>query len=150
MAYTAFGRVLKRGMLPGRRTGPYHFGMHRPDPRRNGPRIAVDGFCGVVTHRDLRHATLLELSETGIRLERVFDPRVAARTVALEIELPEIDEVIWARADVAFARLTPLGGVHASGQPRLLCRAGLRIADAASHHLRLLRDYVFATHVHAR
>jgi len=124
--------------------------MQLPDPRRHGPRITVDGWCGIVTHDDLRHAAVLELSETGIRLERVFDPRVAARTVALEIELPGVDEIIWARADVAFARLTPLGGMHPSGHPRLLCRAGLRIADAASRHLRLLRDYVFAMYAHAR
>ncbi|HTR52811.1 MAG TPA: hypothetical protein VMJ10_18985 [Kofleriaceae bacterium] len=122
--------------------------MQLPDPRRQGPRVTVDGWCGVVTHHDLRHASVLELSELGVRLERVFDPRVAARTVALELEVPGIDEIIWARADVVFARLTPLGGWHASGQPRLLCRAGLRIADAASRHLRLLRDYVFATRAH--
>ncbi len=137
-------------MLPAPAARPYHFGMQLPDPRRHGPRVAVDGWCGVVTHHDLRHATVLELSETGIRLERVFDPAVAARTVALELELPGIDEIIWARADVAFARLTPLGGTHASGQPRFRCRAGLRIADAATRHLRLLRDFVFATYAHAR
>jgi hypothetical protein len=124
--------------------------MRFPDPRRHSPRIAVDSWCGVVTHHDLRPASVLELSEVGVRLERLFDPRVAARTVALELKLPDIDEIIWARADVVFARLTPLGGTHASGQPRLLCRAGLRIADAATRHLRLLRDYVFAIHAHAR
>ena len=124
--------------------------MQLPDLRRQGPRITVDGWCGVVTHHDLRHAAVLELSETGVRLERVFDPRTAARTVALELELPGVDEIIWARADVAFAHLSPLGGTHASGQPRLMCRAGLRIADAASRHLRLLRDYVFASYAHAR
>jgi len=133
-------------MLPTANGRPYHFGMELPDPRRHSPRITVDGWCGVVTHHDLRHANVLELSEAGVRLERVFDPRVAARTVALELELPGIDEIIWARADVVFARLTPLGGAHASGQPRLLCRAGLRIADAASRHLRLIRDYVFASY----
>ena len=136
-------------MLPTRAGRPYDFGMQLPDPRRHGPRVSVDGWCGVVTHHDLRHASVLELSEVGIRLERVFDPRVAARTVALELELPGVDEIIWARADVVFARLTPLGGLHPSGQPRLLCRAGLRIADAASRDLRLLRDYVFATHAYA-
>jgi hypothetical protein len=124
--------------------------MQLPDPRRHGPRVAIDGWCGVVTHDDLRHAAVLELSESGVRLERVFDPRRAARTVALELELPDVDEVIWARAEVVFARLTPLGGTHAWGQPRMLCRAGLRIAAAATRHLRLLRDFVFATYVHAR
>lgn len=124
--------------------------MQRPDPRRGGPRVSVDAWCGVSTHQALRHATVLELSEVGVRLERVFDPRTAARTVALELELPGVDEVIWARADVAFARLTPLGGTTASGHPRFLCRAGLRIVDAATRHLHLLRDFVFATYIHAR
>jgi len=133
-------------MLPTRCGRSYDLGMQLPDPRRQGPRVTVESWCGVVTHHDLRHASVLELSELGVRLERVFDPRVAARTVALELELPGVDEIIWARADVVFARLTPLGGVHASGQPRLLCRAGLRIADAASRHLRLIRDYVFASY----
>ena len=120
------------------------------DSRRGGPRIAVDGLCGVVSHNDIRHASMVQLSSSGIRLERVFDPRTAARTVALEIELPGIDEIIWARADVAFARLTPLGGTHASGQPRLWCRAGLRIVDGAARHLRLLRDLVYDSFAVAR
>jgi hypothetical protein len=103
----------------------------------------VDGLCGVVNHRELRHAAMIELSSTGIRLERMFDPATASRTLALEIELPGSDEILWARAHVAFAHLSPLGGFHRNGQPRLWCRAGLQIDAASSHDLRLLREYVF-------
>jgi hypothetical protein len=62
--------------------------------------------------------------------------------VQLEIELPGTDEVVWARGDVTFAFLSPMGGTHPDGQPRLWCRAGLRIAGVAQGERRLLRDYV--------
>lgn len=116
--------------------------MQLVDPRRRDPRILVDGFCGVVAERDLRHASLKDLSERGLRLEQVFDPTTAKRTVQLEIELPGVDEVVWANAVVTFAHLSPLGGRRADGQPRFLCRAGLRIDGISGVERRLLRDYV--------
>jgi hypothetical protein len=112
------------------------------DVRRLAPRIMVDGFCGVVANDDLRHASMRNLSTTGLRLERVFDPKAARRVVQLEIELPGIDEVVWASAEVTHAKLTPLGGVTAEGQPKFWCSAGLRITDVCSRERRLLRDYV--------
>ena len=66
-------------------------------------------------------------------------------TVALEIELPEIDEVVWARAEVARAFLTPLPGKTRDGQPRFWCSAGLRLAGVCQRERRLLRDYVLET-----
>ena len=116
------------------------------DPRRRAPRIFVDGFCGVVAKDELRHAALRDLSEAGLRIERPFDPRTARPVVQLEIELPGIDEVVWASGVVTFARLTPMGGRTADGQPRLWCRAGLRIDGIARREQRLLRDYVRETH----
>ena len=116
------------------------------DSRRLSPRISVDGLCGVVTHRDVRPAAMRDLSSLGLRLELPFDPRAAARTLQLEIELPGTDEIMWARGHVTFAHLTPMGGTHADGQPRLWCRAGLHIDVAASRDRRLLREYVTETH----
>jgi hypothetical protein len=72
----------------------------------------------------------------------VFDPKAARRVVQLEIELPGIDEVVWASAEVTHAKLTPLGGVTAEGQPKFWCSAGLRITAVCSRERRLLRDYV--------
>jgi hypothetical protein len=119
--------------------------MQHVDPRRRDPRIVVDGFCGVVTDHDQRHAVLRDLSERGLGLERVFDPATARRTVQLEIELPDVDEVLWASAVVTFAHLSPLGGRRPDGQPRFLCRAGLHIDGISSIERRMLRDYVHWT-----
>jgi hypothetical protein len=113
--------------------------------RRLAPRVRLDGLCGVVSKDELRHAVLLDLSALGVRLERLFDPALASRFVQLELELPGTDEIVWARGEVTFAHLTPMGGSHPDGQPRLRCRAGIRIDRIALGERRLLRDYVIET-----
>jgi len=102
----------------------------------------VDGLCGVATNDDLRPATMSDLSTLGLRVERPFDPKTARPIVQLEIELPGIDEVVWAGAIVTHAYLSPMPGRSADGQPRFWCRAGLRIADVCERERRMLRDYV--------
>ena len=114
------------------------------DPRRHAPRVSVDGLCGVVSGRELRHASLVDVSAIGLRIELPFDPATASATVQLEIEVPAIDEVMWARGHVTYAHLAPMGGVHSDGQPRLWCRAGLHI-EMARRDRWLLRDYVVET-----
>ena len=116
--------------------------MNLLDLRRHAPRISVDGLCGVVANDELRPATLRDLSVAGLRLERPFDPKTARPVVQLEIELPGIDEIVWARAAVTFATLTPMPGRTIDGQPRFWCRAGLRIDDICRSEQRILRDYV--------
>jgi hypothetical protein len=142
---TAVVMPASAAFLPRHPAATYDFGMRFNDPRRLGPRITVDGLCGVVTNGDLRPAAMVDLSSLGVRLERPFDPAKAARTVQLEIELPGVDEIVWARGHVTFAHLSPMGGRHADGQPRLWCRAGIQIDAAAGRELRLLRDYVIET-----
>jgi hypothetical protein len=117
------------------------------EPRRHAPRIAVDGLCSVVAGRGLplRHATMSDLSWLGLRIELPFDHRTAGRAVQLEIEMPEVDEIVWARGHVTFAQLTPMGGFHADGQPRLWCRAGVQIDSLAARERDLLRDVVMET-----
>lgn len=119
--------------------------MTQFEPRRLAPRISVEGLCGVVANDEIRHASLRDLSEIGLRLERPFDPKTARPVVQLEIELPGIDEVLWARAEVSFAILTPMPGRSADGQPRFWCSAGLRLADVCRRERSLLRDYVVET-----
>ena len=114
----------------------YDFGM------RFYPRVAATGLCGVVTGGELRHATMVDLSTMGIRLERPFDPAKASRAVQLEIELPECDEIVWAKGHVTHAHLRPMGGLHADGQPRLWCSAGVQIDLAATRDRRMMRDFV--------
>jgi hypothetical protein len=119
--------------------------MRYIEPRRRAPRIPVDGLCGLATDHDLRHAAMVELSAIGLRIELPFDASAASRTVQLELELPGTDEILWVRGQVTSARLSPLGGCHPDGQPRLWCRAGIHIDAAAWRDRRLLRDYVIET-----
>ena len=112
------------------------------DARRRAPRITVDGLCGVVANDDLHHASMSDLSTLGLRIERPFDPKTARPIIQLEIELPGLDEVVWASAVVTHAHLSPMPGHSSDGQPRFWCRAGLRISDASQRELRMLRDYV--------
>ncbi len=99
----------------------------------------------MVANDEIRHASLRDLSEIGLRLERPFDPKTARPVVQLEIDLPGIDEVLWARAEVSFAILTPMAGRTADGQPRFWCSAGLRLAGVCQRERTLLRDYVVET-----
>lgn len=116
--------------------------MNQPDPRRHAPRVAVEGFCGVVSRDHLHHAAMLDLSMTGLRLERVFDPATANKVVQLEIELPGIDEIVWATAAVTRAYLSPLPKATPDAPQRFWCRAGLRITDASRRERSMLMGYV--------
>jgi len=112
------------------------------DARRRAPRISVDGLVGVASDHDLQHAAMSDLSTTGLRLERPFDPASARPVVQLEIDLPGIDEVVWTSAIVTHAYLTPIPGGGVDGRPRFWCRAGLRLGDSSRRERRMLRDYV--------
>jgi hypothetical protein len=94
----------------------------------------------------MRHASMRDLSEIGLRLERPFDPKTARPVVQLEIELPGLDEVLWARAEVSFAILTPMAGRTVDGQPRFWCSAGLRLAGVCTRERSMLREYVVETY----
>ena len=63
----------------------------------------------------------------------------------LEIDLPGIDEVVWASGVVTFAVLSPLPGRTPDGQPHFWCRAGLRLEGICRREQRMLRDYVHET-----
>lgn len=116
--------------------------MNLLDARRRAPRISVDGFCGVATDDDLACASLSNLSMLGLRIERPFDPRAKRDDVLqLEIELPGLDEVVWASAVVTRAHLSPRGR-HPDGQPKFWCRAGLAIRDTSRRERRMLHDYI--------
>jgi hypothetical protein len=118
------------------------FAVNLLDVRRRAPRISVDGLCGIVTNDELRPASMSNLSTLGLRLERPFDPKTARPVVQLEIELPGIDEIVWASAVVTHAHLTPMHGRTRDGQPRFWCRAGLVLRDVSRRERRVLLDYV--------
>jgi hypothetical protein len=140
------------------------------DPRRSSPRIGIEALCWeMVGDRELS-SLVVDLSSEGARLERPFltagrddsgpielGPAGKSRftrraplttrlerVVPLQLEVPGIDELMWARGDVVFDELVP---VKSNGGPfGLLRRTGYHISLAASRDLRLLKEYVYEMH----
>src|SRR5688500_3848192 len=102
--------------------------------RRTGPRIVVDSLCSEVVGQDLRDALVVDLSEEGLRLQRPLGgPRT--RSLQLELEIPGIDELVWASGEICFDEVwrVPAGITRTSG---------VRLVAAAQRHRRMLREYV--------
>ena len=117
------------------------------DLRRVSPRIDVEALCWETVGERERSALLVDVSVEGARVERPFIGGRIEHEVPLQIEVPGIDEVMWAKGEVVFDRLieTPKG-VSSGGPYGLLRRTGYRLAIAAARDLRLLRDYVWDMH----
>ena len=73
--------------------------------RRVGPRIEVEALCWEVVDGRETSALAVDLSTEGLRIERPYQPGRVAREVPLQLEVPGIDEVMWARADLCFDTL---------------------------------------------
>jgi hypothetical protein len=112
------------------------------DPRRLAPRIDVETFCSEVVGSRDHPGMVIDLSAEGARLERPYTGGGSAREIVLEMEVPEVDEVIWVRGEVCFdqIRQAPPGQGGAMG---LIRTTGLRLVTAAARDLRMLRDCVF-------
>lgn len=111
------------------------------DPRRVSPRIDVEALCWELVGERETSAIAVDLSSEGLRIERPFIGGRIEREVPLQLEVPGIDEVMWAKGDVVFDRLVQ-DKVH-GGPFGLIRRTGFRIALAAARDLRLLRDFVY-------
>jgi hypothetical protein len=87
-----------------------------------------------VVGQELRDALVIDLSEEGLRLQRpVGGPRT--RSLQLELEIPGIDELVWAAGEICFDEVWRIP----SGITRT---SGIRIHAAAQRHRRMLREYV--------
>jgi hypothetical protein len=106
--------------------------------KRTEPRILTETLCNeVVADRD-HFGLIVDLSESGVRIERPLRGRNDSRIVQLEFELPGVDEIVWAKGEICFDQLRrgrDTGPVRTSG---------VRLVAAASRHLRMLRDWVRA------
>jgi hypothetical protein len=116
------------------------------DVRRVTPRLSLSAFCWELVGGTERNGIVTDLSVEGARLERPYLGGLTPASVQFELEVPGIDEVIWARADACFDQViaAPLGSA-AGGPLGLIRRTGFRIVAAASRDLRLIRDYIHAT-----
>ena len=115
------------------------------DVRRLLPRIDVETFCSELVGGRDRPGLVVDLSPEGARLERPYLGGPTPREVVLELEVPEIDEVIWAKGEVCFDQLrqAPPGR---GGPLGLLRTTGIRLVSAAVRDLRMLRECVIETH----
>ncbi len=112
---------------------------------RQSPRIEVEAMCWeMVAGRELS-GLALDLSSGGLRIERPYLGGPTRTEVQLEIEVPGIDEVMWARGDVCFDVLLPSPSPSPGGLG-LIRRTGYRIARAATRDLRRLREVVIETY----
>jgi hypothetical protein len=112
--------------------------------RRESPRIGIEALCWeLVADREVS-GLAVELSPHGLRIERPYTGGPTRREVPLQIEVPGIDEVMWARADACFDQVVPATG-PAGGALGLVRRTGYRITAAAARDLRLIEELVIET-----
>ena len=109
--------------------------------RRISPRVRVETFCTELQDDMMRHAIVTDLGSEGLRLIRPLGAR-HGRTIPIEFEIPEIDEVVWALGQVCFdeVKRAPPGSIISTGG--MIRSTGLRLVKAAQRHKRILREFV--------
>jgi hypothetical protein len=112
------------------------------DIRRTDPRVHVAAACLEVDDRREHQGLIVDLAPRGVRLERPYHGGPTPTDVYLEILIPELGDVVIARAAPTFD-LVRDALVPAAGPFGLVRRTGYRIVEAAARDLRLLRDFVF-------
>jgi hypothetical protein len=115
--------------------------LHRIQLRRREPnRIRVDSLCSLFQSDRERHGLVVDVSENGLRIQRTLGgPR--ERSVQLEFEIPDVDEIIWARGEICFDQVWNLSP-RLHGLSGLVRTSGVRLVMAAERHKKLLRDFV--------
>src|SRR6185503_14414480 len=109
-------------------------------PSRTLPRVPVETLCSEVVADREQYGLIVDLSESGLKLQRPLRGRTESRIVQLEFELPEVDEIVWAKGEICFDQLWRAPAAHGG----VLRTSGVRLVAAATRHLRMLRDYVIA------
>jgi hypothetical protein len=107
---------------------------------RSQPRVAVETLCTEVVEEREQLGLVVDLSASGLRLQRPLRGRVEGRIIQLEFELPEVDEIVWAKGEICFDQLWR-GPATGGASVRT---SGVRLVAAATRHLKMLRDYVMA------
>jgi hypothetical protein len=108
--------------------------------RRESPRIDVQALCWELVDRHEVSGLAVDLSTMGLKIERPYVGGHTRREVPLQIEVPGIDEIMWARGDAVFDTVIP------GGPTGLIRRTGYHLVLAASRDMRLLKEFVYETH----
>jgi len=83
----------------------------------------------------------VDLSTLGVRIERPYLGGGTMKATQLEIEIPEIDELMWCKGDATFDVLVQ-NNAPAGGPLRLTRRTGYRLTAAATRDMKRLEEYV--------
>lgn len=117
------------------------------DFRREGPRIEIEAMCWELVDGKEHGSLAVDLSTRGLRIERPYSGGPTRKHMLLEIEVPGLDEIMWARADACFdVLIRPAPASTLGGALGLVRRTGYRIVVAAARDLRRLQEYVVETH----
>ena len=92
----------------------------------------------------MQHAIVTDLSAEGLRMFRPLGGR-HGRTIPIEFEIPEVDEVMWALGEVCFDEVKKAPPGCTIGMAGMVRSTGLRLVNAAERHKRILREYVMDT-----
>lgn len=110
--------------------------------RRESPRIDVDALCWELVDGKEVGGFAVDLSAMGLRIERPYTGGPTRKEMQLELEIPGIDEIMWAKAEASSDILVPTN-TAAGGAMGLIRRTGYRLVMAAARDLRLIKEYVF-------
>ena len=111
------------------------------DARRTAPRVDVATACLEVTDWGEREVLAVDLSAEGIRIERPYRGGPTPGEIYLEIVIPELEEIIVARARACFDRLR-----IARFGPGFVRTTGFQIVAATPRDRRVLDEFVGDTH----
>src|SRR5947209_19913907 len=110
--------------------------------KRSHPRVPVEALCSELVAEREQYGLIVDMSETGVRIQRPLSGPRAHGVVQLEFELPEVDEIIWAKGEMCFDQFWRVPSTTPGGQSTALRTSGIHLVSAATKHLRMLRDYV--------
>ena len=112
--------------------------------RRESPRIDVEAMCWELVDGKEAGGLAVDLSSMGLRIERPYTGGPTRKEMQLQIEIPGIDEVMWAKAEASSDILVPTAS-GAGGPMGLIRRTGYRLIAAATRDLRMIKELVFDT-----
>ena len=95
--------------------------------------------CWELVERHEVSGLAVDLSSMGLRIERPFVGGHARLEVPLQLEVPGIDEIMWAKGNAVSDVVVQKG-------KQLVRRTGYHLKLAASRDFRLLKEFVVETH----
>ena len=119
----------------------FRMGITSDSWRRSGPRIDIETMCWEIVNGKEQSTVAVDLSSMGVRIARPYIGGGTIRETQLELEIPEIDELMWAKGEATFDTIVQ-DTSPAGGPLGLMRRTGYRLVAAAQRDFSRLREYV--------